>query len=301
MTIAPSMTRKTAVPAVALTLSLALGVLACGPSEEVQKQIAELQAVSAEKDSLLSQVTENSLLLSRISAELASAQAPATTASETSAPDPDAILQDIHDLTSRLNDSETRLAESQKRIRALTKDVSGRDAKLTSFEKTVANLQTAMDNQRQTIASLTEQVDNLQRENVRLVTDNTQLTETVSSMTDEANTAWYVIGTKQELLDKGIIAEQGGSRVLFVFGKRGKTLVPARDIDLDQLNRIDVTQITTIPLPDPTAEYAIVSLQDLSGLDSTPDDNGRFTGDMLRIADPTRFWANNRVLVVIQS
>jgi hypothetical protein len=36
-----------------------VAMVGCGPSEEVQRQLAELQAVSAEKDSLLTQVAEN--------------------------------------------------------------------------------------------------------------------------------------------------------------------------------------------------------------------------------------------------
>lgn len=279
----------------------AVSATACGPSEEVQRQLAQLQAVSAEKDSLLTQVTENSLLLSEISAELANAQAPATTGGqEVAATDPDAILQNIRDMTARLNDSETRLAESQKRIQALNRDVSGRDTRIEGFEKTIADLRTAIDNQRQTIASLTEQVDNLQRENVQLVMNNTQLTETVDRMAEQANTAWYIIGTKEELIEKGLVTEEGGSRVLFVFGKRGKTLLPARDPDLSQFQTIDLRQTSEIPLPDPGAKYRIVSLQDLAGLENLPDDDDRIQGDVLHIIDPDTFWSNSHVLIVVQ-
>jgi hypothetical protein len=63
------------------TLAVALlgfaGLAACGPSEEVRRQMAELQAVAAEKDSLLIQVAENARLMSEISAEVARVQAPA--------------------------------------------------------------------------------------------------------------------------------------------------------------------------------------------------------------------------------
>jgi len=279
---------------------LALSAAACGPSEEVQRQLAELQAVSAEKDSLLTQVTENSLLLSEISVELAKAQSPAVAGGqEVVASDPDAILDNIRDLATRLDESETRLAESQRRIQSLTRDVASRDNRVTEFQKTITDMQTAIDNQRQTILSLTDQVENLRRENVQLVMHNEQLTETVDRMTERENTAWYIVGTKEELLEKGIVTEEGGSRVLFVFGKKGKTLVPARDPDLNQFNQIDVTEATWIPLPDPEAEYSIVSLQDLTGLENLPDEDDRFSGDSLHIADPVRFWANSRVLVVV--
>jgi uncharacterized coiled-coil protein SlyX len=287
---------------IALVTALILaGAAACGPKEEVERQLAQLEAVSAEKDSLLAQVTENSLLLSQIGVELANAQGPAAQEGrEVSYSDPDVMLESIRDMSSRLDDSETRLAESRRRVETLSKDLDGRNSTIAAFEKTVTDLQTAIDNQRQTIVSLTEQLESLQRENVQLVTHNEDLTRTVDDMTVRENSAWYIVGTKDELLEKGIVTEKGGSRVLFIFGKRGKTLVPARNIDVSQFNRIDVTLDGDIPLPDPDREYSIVSLQDLSALGNLPDDDQRYTGEALHIVDPDRFWANYRVLVVVQ-
>jgi hypothetical protein len=287
---------------IALVSALILaGTAACGPNEEVERKLAQLEAVAAAKDSLLAQVTENSLLLSQISVELANAQSPAADEErEVSHSDPDMILENIRGLSSRLDESETRLAESRRRVETLSKDLEGRDGRIAAFEKTVTDLQTAIDNQRQTIVALTEQLENLQRENVQLVMHNEELTRTVDDMTVRDNTAWYVVGTKEELLEKGIITEKGGSRVLFLFGKRGRTLVPARDIDLSQFSRIDVTLAADIPLPDPDGEYSIVTLQDLSALGNLPDDHERYSGESLHIVDPVRFWANNRVLVVVQ-
>ncbi len=50
--------------------ALLFGACNRGPSPEVQAQLAQLQTVSAEKDSLLSQVAENARLMSEISAQL---------------------------------------------------------------------------------------------------------------------------------------------------------------------------------------------------------------------------------------
>lgn len=292
---------RTALMTGLMALAMTAGVTACGPDEEVERKLADLEAVSAEKDSLLAQVTENSLLLSQIGVELANAQSPATSDDhEVSYTDPDLILGNIRDLSARLDESETRLAESQKRIQSLSRDLSGRDTRIADFEKTVADMQTAIDNQRQTIISLTEQIESLQQRNVQLVMNNEDLTRTVDDMTVRQNTAWYIVGTKEELLEKGIVTEEGGSRVLFVFGKRGKTLVPARDIDVSQLNRIDITAANMIPLPDPDAEYGIVSLQDLGGIGNMTDEDQRFSGDALLISDPDRFWSSSRVLVVVK-
>jgi len=288
-------------PALLAPLAMA-GALACGPSEEVQRQLAELQAVSAEKDSLLVQVAENARLMSEISAEVARVQ----TASQAGAqevgasPDPASVRENIAGITRRIEESEARLAESQKRIQTLSRENRTQATKLAELGKTIEDFQATIANQRLTIEALNSQVGELQQQNVQLVTQNTDLSTRVEDMTVRDHAVYYVIGTKDELLEKGIIEEEGGSRVLFVFGKKGKTLVPGRNLDMSMFNTIDRTITTDIPMPVPEKAYTIVTRQDVSALSTPPDEKGRFMGE-IRIADPDRFWASSKVLIVVQS
>ncbi|MGD8278678.1 MAG: hypothetical protein PVH00_11655 [Gemmatimonadota bacterium] len=294
--------RGRALPLVGLALA---GLAACGPSKEIQQQLAELQVISAEKDSLVTQVAANTRLMSDISAELAKVQVPvsqAGTAESQGLADPDAILSNIRTLTARVEDSEGRLVESQKRIDALSRTSTTQKTQLANFQKTIDEFRGTIESQKQTIASLTEQVGYLQQENARLAAVNVTLADTVSAITNRENSVWYVVGTKQELLDRGIINEEGGSRVLFIFGKRGKTLVPAPNLDLSTFNVADQRYLSEIPLPDTTGEYQVVTRQDLTALETPPDDEGRLTGrEAIHIADPSRFWSNDRVLIIVRS
>ena len=288
-------------PLVGLALA---GLAACGPSKEIQQQLAELTAISAEKDSLVSQIAENTRLVSDISAEVARVQVPvsqAGTAESTGYGDPDALLTNIKALTARVEDSEGRLVESQKRIDALSKTSTTQKTQLAGFQKTIDEFRGTIESQKQTIVSLTEQVGYLQEENARLAAVNVTLADTVSALSNRENSVWYVVGTKQELLDRGIINEEGGSRVLFIFGKRGKTLVPAANLDLTAFNVADQRYLTEIALPDSAGEYTVVTRQDLTALETPPDDKGRVSGDALRIGDPSKFWGNDRVLIVVRS
>lgn len=285
-------------------LALALGAIAaCGPSEEVRRHTAELQAVAAEKDSLLAQVAENARLMSEISAEVARVQAPAglAGAQEVAAQDPIAIRESIRNLTSRVEASEDRLAQSQQRVTGLARESRSQQTRLNELQKAIEDFQATIANQKLTIESLTGQVDVLQSRNAELATQNAELASAVDILAERENTVYYVVGTRQELLDKGIISEEGGSRVLFILGKKGKTLVPGRNLDLATFNSIDKSQVTAIPLPSLNNErFSIVTRQDLAALDTQPDDDGRFSGE-IRIADPDRFWAASKVLIVVRS
>jgi len=285
---------------------LVLGLAACdrGPSAEVQAQLDQLTAVSAEKDSLLAQVSDNARLMSEISAQLVAVAdreklAKSVSASESPlAASRDSLRVMVGDVTQRIQLSEERLKQSQRRIRGLS-NIS--DSLKTQFETTVASLNETLENQKATIATLTARVEQLEAENVVLATEKAALSDTVEQLVDQTNTAYYVIGTKDELIERGIVTEEGGSRVLFIFGRAGKTIVPARQLDPADFTPIDIREITEITLPDSSREYRIASRQNLGALAEPPAD-GKIRGtNALRIAAPNQFWLPSRFLILVRS
>lgn len=285
---------------------LALGLVACdrGPSPEVQAQLDQLVAVAAEKDSLLSQVAENARLMSEISAQLvAVADREKLEKSVSASESPlsasrDSLRVMVGDVTQRIQLSEERLRESQRRIRGLSR-VS--DSLKTQMEATVASLTETLENQKATIETLTARVEALEAENVVLASEKAALVDTVEQLVDVTNTAYYVIGTKDELIERGIVTEEGGSRVLFIFGKAGKTIVPARQLDPADFTPIDIRSVTEITLPDSSREYRIASRQDVGALAEPPADGKIRGAAALRIASPDQFWMPSRFLILVRS
>lgn len=294
---------------VAAVLMIVTVAVACGPSS-AERELAELAAVTAEKDSLLMQLTDNARLMSEISAELVRVKTtPAVDASSVEAPveiDGDAILAGIRELTARVLDSEDRLLKTQQRLDALSRLNTQMASEFIEFEEAVSHFETTIANQKETIEALTDEVDRLRERNVQLTAEAAALTEvklgladSISAMEDRDNTVYYVIGTKDELLERGVIEEEGGSRVLFIFGRRGETIVPARDIDPAQFTSIDKRYVLDIPMPWADRAYRIVSRQDIASLATPPDENGEIRG-VLRIADPQRFWQASRFLILVE-
>jgi hypothetical protein len=288
-----------------LMLATLGGTVACqgGPDPEVQAQLAELTTLAAEKDSLFRQVAENARLMSDISAQLVTVADQerlarvAQTAESPVAASRDSLRMMVTDVTSRLETLETRLAESRRRIQRLDRTS---DSVRAAFELAITDLQTTMENQRTTIAFLTSHLETLQAENVQLATERAALADTVEQLIDVQNTAYYVIGTKDELLAEGLVTEEGGSRVLFIFGKRGKTLVPARDLDTALFTPIDLRITTELALPDTAAEYRIASRQNLGFLAEPPTEDGKVRGT-LRITSVQDFWLPSKFLIIVRT
>ena len=92
-----------------------------------------------------------------------------------------------------------------------------------------------------------------------------------------------------------------GSRFLFVLWKSGQTLVPGRELDPSEFRTFNKRQVREISLPDSTRPYRIASRQDLQALETPPNPDGEITGSVLKIADPERFWASSKFLIIVES
>jgi len=275
----------------AATIALA----ACGPSEEIQQQLAQLEIVTAQQDSLVGAVAEYAQVMSEISAELAAVELEGRelmiVAESPLAASRDSILGKIQFMNERMEQSEQRLRQARWRVSQLT---SISDSLRTTLESTIENYEDVLASHRESITSLTEQVESLEVETERLASE----VGTLENELTEANTVYYTIATQDELLERGIIEKKGGSRVLFIFGKRGQTLVPARDLDPSMFTQIDSREVSEIPVPDPDAAYTIVSMHNTELLENQPDEDGKIRGD-LRITSPSDFWSASPYLILV--
>ncbi len=282
------------------TGAIGLAALLAGVASCQRGPTPEQLALMAQKDSLVKEVAEQSRVLSDISAELAKVQVEGRQL-EVKVESPrtavrDSIFARISYVTERLTAAEQRLQESRRRINRLA-HLS--DSLRATLEATIQNYESTIASQKATIQELNDQIQKLSAENAQLATAKAALTDTVRALEQEKNTVYYVVGTKEELLSRGIVQEEGGSRVLFIFGKRGKTLVPARELVPSAFTAIDRRQVTEIPLPG-EGEYRIASRQDLAALATPPDKDGRIRGSVLKIAAPEKFWATSKFLILVR-
>jgi len=154
---------------------------------------------------------------------------------------------------------------------------------LAAEEQRIATMMSSIEQQAQTIALLQTRLDDLGKD---LATVRTAYAK-----------AYYVIGTEDELLKKGVIVKEGGANLLI---KRvGRTLVPARELPADAFSAIDTREVHLIPMPDTTKKYQIVSRQSLDDAKVSLRDGNQFRGP-LEIAEGEKFWAPSKFLIIVQ-
>jgi hypothetical protein len=273
-----------------------LAAAACQPSAAVRARLAAADSLSAQKDSLLQEVALQARVLSDVSAEIASVRVQnlRVTSESPRAAQNDSMIQKVRYIVARLSDTEQRLRGSRQRVQTLTRES---DSLRTTLEAAITNLQDVVESQKLMIASLTGQLDTLQVQNRALGAENVALKDTVAAET----MVYYVVGTKDELKRKGLITEEGGSRVLFILWRTGETVTPARDFDEAYFAAIDRRTTNEIPLPNPQGRYRIVSRHDYTLLSTPHDDRGRVQGvESLRISNGAEFWRPSKFLIVLQ-
>ncbi len=284
---------------------VALALVGCENKETLRK-LEELTIISAEKDSLLKEVVETTRLMNDISTELASVKdlggpGDAVVVSpesplQVSEAYRDGILEKIQEVTKRVNLSEERLRASQRRIRRLSSSSDSLKSELVKFEVTIADFRTLIEDQKTSITALTDDVNELHAANVQLAAEKEALADTVQTMAEKENTVFYVIGSKNDLLERGIVVEEGG-KFLF-FGK--KTLQPARDLAEADFIAIDKREVTRIPFPRDDRKYRIASRHNLSYLGGMLENDGKIQGE-LEIDAPDEFWEPSKFLIIVES
>jgi len=277
-------------------------------TEFFRNQVMTLTTVQAAKDSLFSDLAETTKLLADINTELAKVSSGKKAVEPVVSPESElsvspsdraVMLKKVQDLTARVRNSESRLAASQRRVRALTKDSDSLRTVLTDFQTTIDGLNAMVEGQKMTIANLEAELGETKAQVATLTQDNQVLTDTVSAMTTRENTVYYIVGTKKELIDKGLIREVGGTRFL-IFTRTGETLKPVDDLDPSMFTAIDRRQVSEIPMPRADKQYKLVTNQNLAFANLPADADGKIRGT-LQITNPESFWTNSKFMILVEN
>ena len=294
---------------ISLITMLVFALLGCDRRHaELQKALSDTQAAEAQKDSLLTEVLETTQFVSDVNSELAKARSIAIiNAGEDGGPpgaardreERKATLARIQQVIARLNESEVKLTAAENRAKTARIRNARLLAQISTYKRTIEDLKAAAEqqraeneaiiaDQRSQIALLAGQVDTLDRER------NT-LRGSVANLITYKNTVFYAVGTKDELIEKGVVKKEG-SKFLFFGGTR---LEPSRNLNPEAFTAIDKTQTLSIALPRSDRKYRIVSRQSPTFLSGDVTEDGDVKG-VVEIVSPEEFWSPSRYLILVQ-
>ena len=207
------------------------------------------------------------------------------------------VMARVDALVARARATAAELGKTKKGNAALT-------ARLVDDSVMITDLNTTIKRQTAMIAALSVRVDSLkgaaQRLAGTLATTQVSLASTQASLDvaeGQRNRAYFVIGSEDDLVKRGVIVREGGANL--IFAHPGRTLQIARDLDTSSFTPIDRRVATVISVPDTSHWYRIISRQSLDHALVDGRDENSFKGN-LKIADAERFWTPSRFLVLVQ-
>lgn len=290
-------------------------VAACGTNKkELDTALEQARIASAEKDSLLAEVLETTKLINDVNVELAKAKtvgvSPVVASGDKAGMNAKAeeramVLGKIREVVARLEAAEAQLEKSKARLGALQskdarllKQIDEYKGQLAALREQSEAQAALIEEQKGQITVLAAQLDSTRQDNLAISVEKQALADSVTSVTKKANTVYYLAGTKKELLEKGVVVNEGSK--FLVFG--GKQLVPARTLETDNFTAVDKLNDSVLPLPPSEKGWKIVSRHGLENVKPEQLKDGKIvTGNELHITNPEAFWKASPYLILVEN
>jgi hypothetical protein len=205
-------------------------------------------------------------------------------------------LQVKQQILSRISDIDSILAANRKKLSNLQSKLKNASVQYAGLQKMVEDLKATLEEREKTLAELQARVTTLESvvtEKTKVIaareaTIDDQAKELNSRMT-QMNTVYYVVGKKDDLEKKGIVADEGG----FLWGLLGSTTVLAGNFNSDLFQKMDKTKEFQIDVPGKIAE--IIPKRD-AGCYSVEENSAGHT--IVKILKADQFWKVNRLVVI---
>lgn len=200
--------------------------------------------------------------------------------------------QIIDELTAKAERAEGLSSQYRRTIGSLKRQLEERDQEITELKDQLVALDYRIEDLNTRIDTLSRTNQNLaqttqtQRSRIERQRDSLRnLDQTVSQQDQALNTAYYVSGSKRELKGLAVIERDG------LFGSQEL----AKDFDPSAFNRIDIREMTEIPIDSRKPELLTVHPAGTYEFQDTNDDKDY---DVLRITNPREFWKTSRYCVI---
>lgn len=272
---------------IAVLLMISLGFSSCKEKEETPLNLegksmeqliaenAELEALSLEKDRLMSELMQTSTFINEIYSAMEEVKS-------ADGEEKERIIRKIRGLSDSLTASQAIIKSSSAKIRKMQSNADEFSKKIAELEKSVSAMQEQLLTKDNEIAQLKTDASIIMQSRDEYKEQASAISNEKDRIEAEKSTFYYIIGKAGDLEDKGIIVEEGSG-----FLGIGGTYVPGRNLNEQDFIRIDARNVRMLPIPD---KYQIVSSHNPKLLEKA-------SGGM-SIIDPARFW-NSKFLIII--
>ncbi|MBR2135099.1 MAG: hypothetical protein IJ855_02605 [Bacteroidales bacterium] len=203
------------------------------------------------------------------------------------------IMEDVYAVKDAINrykekieqlkkDSSLKSVEFKKKLNALHKELEEKSRAIETLQNQLKEKDLIISQKEQTIDSLEHQASDLKEDITVLTGEKEELKDKVDSQDRALFSAYYIVGSKEELIEAGVISKGG----LF------KSSKVSYEAEKTSFIKIDYREISTI---NTNAQKAKVLSNHRKGTYSIEDVDGEA---IINISDPEGFWEQTKYLVI---
>ena len=203
------------------------------------------------------------------------------------------IMEDVYAVKDAINrykekieqlkkDSSLKSVEFKKKLNALHKELEEKSRAIEILQNQLKEKDLIISQKEQTIDSLEHQASDLKEDITVLTGEKEELKDKVDSQDRALFSAYYIVGSKEELIEAGVISKGG----LF------KSSKVSYEAEKTSFIKIDYREISTI---NTNAQKAKVLSNHRKGTYSIEDVDGEA---IINISDPEGFWEQTKYLVI---
>ena len=200
---------------------------------------------------------------------------------------PDFIETDTTDIIKSIKILSKKLQENESMILALNNAVKLEKDKNSQFASRVTDLREEIDKSNREVYYLKEELNNMNASFESIFKKYNLQNKKISDLNQKLNEVAYVIGSKSELLNNGVLTKSGGLIGI------GKTRKLNSDLNTDYFTYVSKYKLPNIPLG-----YKTVRLMTSHPVISYKLSNSNEIIDSLIIINQDDFWRNSKFLVI---
>ena len=195
-------------------------------------------------------------------------------------------------LLSNLKSIDAYLKSSKAKVQELNAKLNKQRISYDPLKETVERLNNTIIEKEKYIAELKDQISDLHIEVDAAKKEIVAKEELIQEKTKELNLAYYIIGTKDELKEKGIIEEKGG-----ILGIR-KTKKLAPSFDGSRFTQVDISSTDKIDIVGKTNKIEIISPHNPDSYHLVENGQKRSS---VEIIDPQEFWKMKYLVILVKN
>jgi chromosome segregation ATPase len=181
------------------------------------------------------------------------------------------------------NDNRIQSAQFRKRLDAMTAELEQKSVLIADLQKQLEEKDTQLRIKSQQIATLDQTVSNLRGDVASLAQEKDLHKETIATQDQLINTAFYIAGSKDELINAKVLSKGGLFRSARI----------SYEAEQSAFVKIDIREIKEINLN--AAKAKILSIHPTGTYTMETDANGM---QVLKISSPQSFWEQTKYLVI---